>query len=777
MIPRPITILLVLLTLFALPILLHGQSPVVLTTAQDIYPLGTHLEYLEDKEKSWTIEDVTSSELSTLFVPSTEESPGFGFTDSAIWVRFPIRNAVDETTSWLLVIDSYLFYIDVYMPADNPQGFELFQTGSARPYDSRPIDHPRFLFDLSVPPDGEETIYIRFESESSMSLSLAVWTAGAVAQNDLLTQMLNGFLYGVLLIMAAYNFLLFVALRDRSYIYFVLFLVSFLVALLINDSIVHKYIWPEQGRINAIGGQFAFTFLLIFLLLFTDSFLRLKQYGPRLRKILIGLIVALFLMLPLQWISLLWTATPVLLLTIATSFVVLSSGFIVWRKNYRPARYFMLAWLLLVSSFVIFVLSLFEIIPLTLFSTAGTQIGVVMLVLTLSLALAERIKIYRSERDKAKEEIIQRQEEKLLLQGEYANSLQNAIDALEKDFEERTLELGFAQEQINSLFENSPLAIGTASMDGRILTANSAMKTIFGYPDNSIFEANVADFFPDDQSRQEVINELLEEGLIHIPMLQLKRSDGSLLYANLTESILSRGDQDVLLGILDDITDQVLAEQTLQKQVEETAIAKERNRIARELHDSVTQSLYTSSLIAEALPKVWDTHPDEARRSLEELRIMSVGALAEMRTLLLELRPGELADRNLGELLHQLTNAMTARTDLPITTTVVGSCPMPTNVQIAYYRIVQEALNNINKHARADRAWINLNCGEGQVTLLVGDNGRGIRQEATQPHQMGLSSMQERAQAIDAHLSINTSPQSGTEIKVVWQRPLSEEVE
>ena len=768
--PRSIINVLALLTLFVLPILLHAQSPIVLTTAQDIYPLGTHLEYLEDKEKSWTIEDVTSSELSTLFVPSTAESPGFGFTDSAIWVRFPIRNAADETVSWLLVIDSYLFYIDVYMPTNNPQGFELFQTGSARPYDSRPIDHPRFLFDLSVPPDSEETIYIRFESESSMSLSLAVWTAGAVAQNDLLTQMLNGFLYGVLLIMAAYNFLLFVALRDRNYIYFVLFLVSFLVALLINDSIAHKYIWPEQGRINAIGGQFAFTFLLIFLLLFTDSFLRLKQYAPRLRKILIGLIVALFLMLPLQWISLLWTARPVLLLTIATSFIVLSSGFIVWRKNYRPARYFMLAWLLLVSSFVIFVLSLFEIIPLTLFSTAGTQIGVAILVLTLSLALADRIKIYRSERDEAKEEIIQRQEENLRQQDEFANSLQNTIDRLEKEFEERTLELSFAQEQIDSLFENSPLAIGTASMDGRVLSANSAMKTIFGYPDNSIFEANVVDFFPDDQSRQEIINELLEEGFIHIPMLQLKHSDGGLIYVNLTQSILSRGDQDVLLGIVDDITDQVLAEQTLQKQVEETAVTDERNRIARELHDSVTQTLYTTSLIAEALPKVWHMQPEEALRGVDELRILTRGALAEMRTLLLELRPGDLAGRSLSELLHQLTDAMTTRTELPITTTIVGGAPLPTDVKIAFYRITQEALNNISKHARADRAWVNFSHQNGRVTLRIGDNGRGFQREGIPPHRLGLNIMQERANAIHANLKIDTDAHEGTEIIVVWQK-------
>jgi PAS domain S-box-containing protein len=431
----------------------------------------------------------------------------------------------------------------------------------------------------------------------------------------------------------------------------------------------------------------------------------------------------------------------------------------------------------LISSLVLFVLSLAGILPLTLFSIAGAQIGIVVLVLILSLALADRINAYRKENDAAQIALVQEQEEALRTKNEHAQALEEMNEKMAVEFEQRTRELSFAQQQINSLFENSPLSIGTAATDGRVLTANAAMKALFGYPGDEIYSANVMDFFPDAEVRQVIMDQLFAEKLIRAPMLQLQRRDGSIIYTNLTESIMSRGDQDVLLGIVDDITEQVLAEQALQAKAEETAVAEERNRIARELHDSVTQSLYTSSLIAEALPKVWDTHPDEARRSLEELRTMSIGALAEMRTLLLELRPGELADRNLSELLHQLTNAMTARSDLPITTTVVGNCPMPTDVQIALYRIAQEALNNINKHARADRAWINLNCGDGQVTLLIGDNGRGITQEAAQAHQMGLRFIQERAQAIDAHIAIESSPESGTEIKVVWQMPLLEEEE
>jgi len=206
----------------------------------------------------------------------------------------------------------------------------------------------------------------------------------------------------------------------------------------------------------------------------------------------------------------------------------------------------------------------------------------------------------------------------------------------------------------------------------------------------------------------------------------------------------------------------------LYDQAPEAAVTEERNRIARELHDSVTQALFTSSLIAEALPTLLEKHPEEAVRSVQELRTLTQGGLAEMRTLLLELRPGELADRSLGELLRQLADGMSARTKLPITTSMSGSCDMPTDVQIAMYRITQEALNNIVKHAQAKHAWINLQCHGNGITLHVRDDGRGFKATNGQPHQFGLDIMRERAQGINATFTIDSTPNEGTRIKVEW---------
>jgi PAS domain S-box-containing protein len=335
---------------------------------------------------------------------------------------------------------------------------------------------------------------------------------------------------------------------------------------MVDDGFAHQYLWPKQGRLNAIGGQLFFVLVIMAALKFMTSFLPTKEYVPRLHMTANVMFVAICILLPFQFIDIGITARPLLILTVISYILIVTAGIVTWRRGYHPARYFLLAWLLLLTSMLIFVFSLFGIVPLNIFSVVGSQIGIVVLTLALSLALADRISSYRQERDRAQQEVMRNQEE-------FSESLQQANKELTEKFEERSQELSFAHEQIDVLFKNSTLAFGTADMDGRVLTANEAMKTMLGYPNEGIFEADVMDFFADKEFRQEMTEKLVSDKTIRVPMVQLKRRDGTLFYANLTESILSRKDQDVMLAIVDDITDQVLVEQAMQKEAKEAAVA------------------------------------------------------------------------------------------------------------------------------------------------------------------------------------------------------------
>jgi signal transduction histidine kinase len=207
----------------------------------------------------------------------------------------------------------------------------------------------------------------------------------------------------------------------------------------------------------------------------------------------------------------------------------------------------------------------------------------------------------------------------------------------------------------------------------------------------------------------------------------------------------------------------------LYEQAQELAATQERERLARDLHDSVTQTLYSISVIAEALPRVWERYPDEARVAVTELHRLSRGALAEMRTLLLELRPAMLLEKELGELIPQLARAAMNRMPIEITSSVAGTHDLPDEVQIALYRIAQEALNNVIRHADANHASLELQLEPEQVVLCIRDNGRGFDTDSTRTDGFGLHNMAERARAIGARYHLESQPGQGTWVEVIWR--------
>jgi signal transduction histidine kinase len=230
-----------------------------------------------------------------------------------------------------------------------------------------------------------------------------------------------------------------------------------------------------------------------------------------------------------------------------------------------------------------------------------------------------------------------------------------------------------------------------------------------------------------------------------------------------------------------EIAERRRTEEALAQERASAAVSAERNRLARELHDAVTQTLFSASLVAEALPAAWEKDTQEGHGLLQDLRSLSRGALAEMRTLLLELRPAALLETRLDDLLRQLGEAASGRVGIPVTVQIEGETELhqgalPPDVHITLYRITQEALNNVIKHARAHQATVQLcYCPESQVkpmhvVLSISDDGRGFDPTQLQHNRLGLGIMQERVQAIGGTLSIESQPGHGTRVTILWQQ-------
>lgn len=204
------------------------------------------------------------------------------------------------------------------------------------------------------------------------------------------------------------------------------------------------------------------------------------------------------------------------------------------------------------------------------------------------------------------------------------------------------------------------------------------------------------------------------------------------------------------------------------QQAQELAAFQERQRLARDLHDAVTQTIFSASIIAESLQRLWDTKPDMVRQHLGTIHRLVRGGLAEMRVLLLELRPHAMLEADLHTLLNHLSEALMGQTEIRCDIIIEGETTLLVDEKVAFYRIAQEAMNNVKKHSRATEAFVKLRCTSGTTELTIQDNGIGFAPERVTGDHLGLKIMRERADEIGAEVNIGSQLGDGTKIVVTW---------
>ncbi len=208
----------------------------------------------------------------------------------------------------------------------------------------------------------------------------------------------------------------------------------------------------------------------------------------------------------------------------------------------------------------------------------------------------------------------------------------------------------------------------------------------------------------------------------------------------------------------------------LRDEIGQTAAATERSRLARDLHDSVTQSLFAASLKAEAIRRRWEPTNEEARTNVQDVERLARGALAEMRTLLMEMRPDTLAGASLPTLVEQLAAAAGGSSRLEVHLDVRTGEPPPRAVSEALFRIAQESLQNVSRHSGANEAWVMLDMSGSVVRLSVRDDGHGFDEATVTPEHFGLAIMRERAADAGVDVSVESEPGRGTTVSAEWRR-------
>ncbi len=354
------------------------------------------------------------------------------------------------------------------------------------------------------------------------------------------------------------------------------------------------------------------------------------------------------------------------------------------------------------------------------------------------------------------------------IDGEFAGVHGAARDIGER--ERLEADLRASEERYRFLIENSPDIIFATDDEGRFTFVSAAVETMTGYRTEELEGCHFSVVI--DDSTMPVATERWQE-LMTVPGaesqagLLMRGRDGHLTPVDVrSRAAFVEGRFSGVQGAARDISEQVRLQTELRRQAGELAAGEERAHLARELHDSVTQALFSMTLVSRSIELLLDRDLDAARAGLGQLRELQREALAEMRALIFELRPGNLEQEGLVRALKTHSGALQGRIGLPIVMDSDLDERLPLAVEEVLYRIAQEALHNVVKHAGAHEARLVIHRSRRGVTMTITDDGKGFDPELVPAGHLGLAGMRARAERIGARFSCTSAPGRGTSVEV-----------
>jgi signal transduction histidine kinase len=368
-------------------------------------PLGRAVHVFEDPAGDATLSDVLAADSAGQFRQLDTASLNAGYSNSAFWLKVvltyrPVNPGA--MTDWLLEL-AYppMDYVDLYLPDASGHMSLAWQTGDMLPFASRQIKQNNYLFDLNLQPNQPQTVYLRLASHGSIQAPLTVWSSHAYIEDQPGRLYILGMIYGVLAGMLVYNLFIFLSVRDRSYLYYILYITCFgLYQVSVNGAGI-EFFWPD----NPWWANVSTTFLIAAAILFASQFSRTLLQTPKLGRWLdIPLMLMMVCAGTIMVLSL--VADYGLALRLVTGLVLIFTlvvfliGIIAGLKGQRVARYFILAWTAFLAGGVINAVMLLGFLPNTFLTMYSSQIGSVIEVALLSLALADRINSMRDQQEK-----------------------------------------------------------------------------------------------------------------------------------------------------------------------------------------------------------------------------------------------------------------------------------------------------------------------------------------------------------------------------------------
>ncbi len=413
--------------------LAQNQDIVYLDTTKSTFLVGSNLEYLEDKDHSFNLNYLIDNNSELSWKKSYSVNPNMRFTLSRYWFKLKVSNISPEE-NWKIVINyAQLDEVTIYYlnkdKTHSSKSWKRINLIKNRDFQYR---FPVFSFDL--PQNISQEIYISVKTKNALMLPISLQTDPAFTKQAFRELLVLGLYFGIVIVMVLYNLFIFITLKDKAYIYYIIYILGFGLFMFAHNGLGSIYLWTNNLYLQNIAIPFFVGMASFGGLRFAQEFLITAKHIPKANRVIkyliyvnYALILSSFLLdykISIQFC----TALPVFV-----SSVMLYSGFLTLSKGFKPARFFVLAFFALLVGIIMLALSLYDVIDSNFFTLYSLQFGSAIEVILLSIALADKINIIKKEKEQAQAEALKNREESLLNQQLAMENLQKA-DKIKDDF-------------------------------------------------------------------------------------------------------------------------------------------------------------------------------------------------------------------------------------------------------------------------------------------------------------------------------------------------------
>lgn len=427
--------------------LILSQGQIALPLNEDQLNISHQVYYLKDKSSSLTLQDVQSDHFHDQWLRNTSQNLSFGNHKMTIWHQFKILNPPGNDAKWMLVVDNHLIDSITLFKKSKDGSYISERSGRLTPFTQRSIKYNTFAFDVSMPPGDSIQCYLKI---SSYTLNYPIYLVqyNRFVESQMHRGIIMGALIGFLLMIVMYNLFIYYFERDKNYLFYIVYV--FLTIIKITDFKGYMdivYVGPLAFMRAQTPG--ITPFLGLAMILFTVQILDLRKNLPGVMKWLVliflpmGLSALIFDIINLKLYSTIINQVG----TITCTLFLYICAIIVYRKGYRPARFYIIAVSAFFLSICIYTLGLFGVIPINSVTDNLVEAGSGLEMLLFSLALGDKIRIYKQAKETAEKDLV-----RSLQANEELITNQNKM--LETKVLERTQELFAEKEKSENLLLN-----------------------------------------------------------------------------------------------------------------------------------------------------------------------------------------------------------------------------------------------------------------------------------------------------------------------------------